>query len=348
MTIKTIENMVGVVQYGNNVDYRIYTDLAEIRRLFQQWEDLVAASQCNKVFASLEWYLASCRMDTSGTPFVIAAFRGSEMTCILPLVLNRTVGVAKFPNYGSDYNDVLVRGSNPALVADLLRYALSVATPLRHLKLSRLRPDSNCLLALPYFKHESNIECRHSIIDSFFYAELPSSFEDYLASLGRKFRKNIRRALRAAAATNGLTICELYPESLHPAELPDIFFQLLLCRHSHMGLPEQIKTQSFVSEVLPVMFRKGSMRVFGLLEEERIIAIMLFFVAAQGLLAWNGGFLAGKEQWSPGTSLYAFAIRQAIAEGLHELDLGAGDEDYKLHWTNREYRISEVELISKY
>lgn len=348
MTAHAVENMANVAPPENNVEYRTYSGLAEVRGLSQPWEDLLATSQYNQAFASLEWYLASCRMDGSGTPYVIAATRGAEMTCILALLLNRTTGVATFPDYGSDYNDVLVRGGDPQLTTHLLRHAISAAAPCRHLKLSKLRPDSHCAKALPCFRRELHVECRHGIIDHHFYAELPSSFDDYLASLGMKFRKHIRRGLRAIAATPGLTICELFPNTLPPAALPDVYFHLFLCRHGNKPLVEQMKHRSFVREVLPPMFQKGRIRAFGMLEGERVIAIMLFFVAAHGLLAWNGGFLlAGKEQWSPGTSLYAFAIRQAIAERLHEVDFGDGDEAYKQHWTNRKYGISEIELISK-
>lgn len=346
MITKTVENMVSVAQHGNNVDYRIYSDLAEIRELSQQWEDLLATSRCNKAFCSHEWYLASCRMDTSGVPYVIAATQGGEISCVLALLLNRAAGVAKFPVYGSDYNDVLVRGSNPQLVADLLKYAISADTPCRHLILSKLRPDSNCLAALYLVKGDPNIECQSRIIDFHFYVELAPNFEDYLAYLGKEFRRNVRRALRAAAA-GGLTICELYPHNLDPAELPDIFFHLLLCRHIDIDLSEQMEIKSFAGEALPAMFRKRSMRVFAIIEEGRIIAVELVFVADKGFLTWSSSFLTGKERWSPGTVLYAFAIRQAIAEGLHEVDFGDGDEVHKQHWTKRKYGISEVELISR-
>ncbi|HEY6248587.1 MAG TPA: GNAT family N-acetyltransferase, partial [Candidatus Angelobacter sp.] len=175
---------------------------------------------------------------------------------------------------------------------------------------------------------------------------LPSSFEDYLASLGQKFRRNIRKAFRDAKAA-GLTICELHPQNLDPVELPDIYFHLLMCRHSDKELSEQILAQSFVGEVLPAMFRKGSMRVFAVIQEGRIIAVLLALVAAKGFLAWSSGFLTGSERWSPGTMLFAFAIKQAIDAGLREFDFGEGDEAYKQHWTNGEYRVTEVELIPK-
>ncbi|HEY6252897.1 MAG TPA: hypothetical protein VI685_23305, partial [Candidatus Angelobacter sp.] len=150
----------------DQVQYKIYSDLAEIRGLSQQWENLVATSPCNKAFASLEWYIATYYIDGSAEPYVIAAVRGSEMAGILPLVLDRETGEAMFPDYGSDYNDVLLRVENPALGADLLRYAISVETPCRHLQLSKLRPDSNCLAALHLLKDEPGIECRFSEMDA--------------------------------------------------------------------------------------------------------------------------------------------------------------------------------------
>lgn len=333
-----------VMADSDRLHYKIYSDFSEIKALSQQWENLVATSQWNKVFASLEWYLAN--YDPTAEPYVIVATRGSEMTCILPLLLDREAGFAIFPEYGNDYNDVLVRDSNPALVADLLRYAISVESPCRHLRLSRLRPDSNCLAALSLLKDDPGIECRYSDCGVCFYAELPCTFEDYLASLGQKFRRKIRRAFRDATA-GGLTICELYPRNLDPVELADIYFRLLMCRHSDQELDEQIEAQSFVKEILPIIFQKRSMRVFAVMEQGRIIAVLLTFVAGNGLLAWGSGFLTGCECWSPGTMLIAFAIQQAIEAGLREFDFGTGTEAYKKHWTNREYTVTEVDLVSK-
>lgn len=341
----TLRGAASVAPETGSLRYKTYSDLSDVRELSQRWDDLLATSQCSKVFGSPEWYLATCRRDTSTAPYVVTATQGSELTCVLPLVLNPSTGMAMFPGYATDYHDVLVQGSNPELVASLLRYAVSGDTPCRHLNLSKLRPDSNCLAALNLVQDEPNIECRNSIIDSHLYVKLPSNFEDYLASLGREFRRNVRRTLRAAAA-GGLTICELYTHNLDPAELPEIFFHLLLCRHADIAPSEQIAMQSFARKVLPALFRKRSMRVFAVIEEARIIAIELVFVADRGFLTWSSNFLTGKEHWSPGTLLYAFAIKQAIAEGLNEVDFGDGDEAYKRHWTSQKYGISEVDLIS--
>lgn len=322
-------------------EYRIRSDLSEIEGMSNQWERLLAASSCNKAFGSLEWYLASCQVHSSSTPYVVSAGRASEMDCILPLALDRESGVASFPQYANDYNDVLVRGDNPLLVADLLKYAISPQTPCRQLVLSKLKPDSDCLRAAMYTKDDTGIAYQYTDIEAYSYAELPSSFDHYLTSLGRKLRKNIRRALRAIEA-NRLVMRELQPDSFSPVDLPEIFLRLFLSRHGGKGLFRQEQAQWFAKKLLPPMFCNRNLRVFAMFEEGSMIAVLLFFVTNNGLLAWNAGFLTGKEHWSPGTSLYAFAIKQAISGGVRELDFGDGDEAYKSNWTNNSYRIGKL------
>lgn len=341
MTANTAQGKTSAPRYFNKSEYRICSDLSEIAGMSKQWDCLLAASSCNKAFGSLEWYLASCQVHSSSTPYLVSAGRASKMDCILPLALDRESGVASFPQYANDYNDVLVRGDNPMQVADLLKYAISPQTPCRQLLLSKLKPDSDCLRAAMYIKDDPGVEYQYADIETYSYAKLPSSFDHYLASLGRKFRKNIRRALRAVEA-NDLVMRELLPESFSAVDLPEIFLRLFLSRHGEKGLFQLPQAQWFTRNMLPPMFCKRNLRVFAMFEDGSVIAILLFFVTNNGILAWNAGFLAGKEHWSPGTSLYAFAIKQAISGGLRELDFGDGDEAYKSNWTNDSYRIGEL------
>jgi CelD/BcsL family acetyltransferase involved in cellulose biosynthesis len=341
MTANIIDNSTSFQQYVDKGQYGVCSVLSDIEKMSNQWNRLLAASRCNKAFGSLEWYVASCRVQSSSMPYLVWAGHGAEIDCIVPLVLDRKTGVASFPHYANDYNDVLVRDDQPIQVANLLKYAISPHSACRRLVLSKLRPDSDCLRGAIHVKDEPGIEYRHENIDAYSYVELPPSFDNYLESLGRKFRKNTRRALRALEA-NALSMRELSPDNFDPMELPHLFFHLFLSRHSGEGLFQHEEAQGFAREVLPPMFRKGNLRVFAMFEGESIIAVLLWFATNKGCLAWNAGFLKGKEQWSPGTSLYAFAIQRAISAGLRELDFGEGDEAYKSHWARDSYRVSEL------
>jgi CelD/BcsL family acetyltransferase involved in cellulose biosynthesis len=325
---------------------KIYSDLSEIAGLSRQWDALLAESSCNKAFGSLEWYLASCHVQSSLSPYLVTAALGPEITCILPLALNPQNGTAVFPHFANDYNDILVRGENPAQPAGLLKYALSLNTGCRRICLSKLRPDSACARIMDCLKGDPQIECHLRETEVYSYIQLPDTFDKYLISRSKLSRRNLKYALRKTYA-NGLTIREILPEEFDPSDIPDVFIRLILDRQNETCLFQLAHAQSFVREALPSLFNKRCMHVFAMFKEERIVAIDLYFVAGNGLIAWNGGFLAEIERLSPGTALIAFGIEQAIAMGIHEFDFGDGDESYKEHWVNSEYMIGTMELVPK-
>jgi CelD/BcsL family acetyltransferase involved in cellulose biosynthesis len=342
MTVRTIS--IAAPDF-EKLEYRIYSNLSEIAGISREWDSLLAASRCNRAFSSWEWYLASCRIQTSLVPYLVIGTLGPEISCILPLVIDPRNGVASFPHLENDYNDILLRGDDPTPAASLLQYAMPPGTACRRMILSKLKPDSNCVRAAALLDRSSNISCHSRDIKLYRYIRLPSTFNDYLATRGKLFRRNIRRALRNDGRS-GFVIRELYPADLNPLELPEVFIRLMLDRHDEKCAFRQAHTQSFAREVLPAVFNKGGMRVFAMCEEERIIAIDLYLDTPNGLVAWNGGFLGEKKHWSPGTTLIAFAVRQAIASGLGELDFGEGDEAYKGTWTNNSYMVREVSLTA--
>jgi CelD/BcsL family acetyltransferase involved in cellulose biosynthesis len=330
---------------GNDAaEFRIYSDLRQIAAISRQWEELLAIAPCNRAFASREWYAASCSKQGSWIPFLAAAFRGGTVLCILPLVLDHEDDTAKFPHHAADYNDVIARVDDPCLVADLLSHALASGQGGRRMVLSKLRPDSLCAGAVPLLCARSKVECGWREIDSYRYIRLPASFDDYLNSRSKAFRKNVRRKLRDLER-DGLAMRELYPDEYEPASLPELLIALAVARHgAGCSFTRTVFVQSFLREVLPCLFRNRHLRAFALLDRERIVALDLCMVCPGGLATWNGGFLPEVEHYSPGLALFAFEIQQAIASGLHEFDFTRGEEAYKRSWANSSYAVGELEL----
>jgi CelD/BcsL family acetyltransferase involved in cellulose biosynthesis len=331
---------------AGKLEYRIYSNLSEIAGIGRQWDDLLKLSSCNRAFGSLEWYLASCRLQSSLKPYLVTAARGPECICVLPLALDLQNGLAIFPHLENDYNDALVRGHDPATVARLLQYALFEGTACRRIRLAKIRPDSQCTKAAALLDSNPHIEYRSHDMKLYRFISLPPTFDQYLSSRGKLFRRNVRRALRNDDE-NGLVIREVHPQDLHPQQLPEVFLQLILDRHRTKCAFDDPQTRSFVREVLPALFRRGSLRAFAMLDQKRIVAIDLYLSAWDGLVAWNGGFSAAVKHRSPGTALIAFAIQQAIAMRLEDLDFGEGEEAYKQNWSNNSYMIRELDIIKR-
>jgi CelD/BcsL family acetyltransferase involved in cellulose biosynthesis len=270
----------------------------------------------------------------------------TEIVGILALVLNPEDGVARFPHYMTDYNDIVARGDNPSLSADLLSYALMSQGGCKKIVLTRLRQDSNCVKAAPFIAAHPNIDLDHREIHAYRYISLPRSFDEYIASRRRRFRKSVRSAQRVVENSH-LIIRELRPDNFDAAQLSELFISLATTRQKEESFFWQTQAQSFVREVFPLIFRKRSLRAFALLEGERVIAMELCMARANGLGAWNGGFLAEAECWSPGKVLIAFGIKQSIDMKLEEYDFMLGEEAYKASWADSSYAVSEMQLTAK-
>jgi CelD/BcsL family acetyltransferase involved in cellulose biosynthesis len=319
-----------------------YSDFLKIEELAPEWDKLLAVSACNQAFSSLEWYLASCRLDKISKPFLIVARSGSNVRGILPLVCSPD-GIGCFPHFGTDYNDLVAPGNDSALPYALLNHAVYASNACRRVVLSRLRPDSICLQAVPSIAADSASSCRVRQINQFACIQLPHTFDEYLASRSKVFRKSIKRAVQKIA-TDGVVFDELLPHEFDPAGLPELFISLSLARHKERSFLQDNNARSFVREVIPSVFKKRRLRAFVLRKGSHIVALDLCTVRSAGLATWNGGFLAEAECWSPGTVLFASGIKAAIDLGLKEYDFTEGREPYKLHWTNHSYAVSELSV----
>jgi CelD/BcsL family acetyltransferase involved in cellulose biosynthesis len=273
----------------------------------------------------------------------VAVFRGGKALGVLALVIDSDDKTAKFAHH-CDYNDVVARTTDPELIADLLSYALVNAQGCHRMVLSRLRPDSHCAQVVPLLRARSKFECDWREIDRYSRACLPESFDSYLNSRSKTFRKDIRRALHDLEK-DGLVLRELDPDTFPPSSIPELLISLCVARHgdrcSYIQTPYK---EAFPRYVLPPLFRKRHIRAFALLEGERVLGLDLCAASTGGLATWNGGFVPEIKRYSPGTALFAFGIQQAIASGLREFDFMRGPQAYKSNWTNSNYAMSELEL----
>ena len=330
---------------GIKPEYRILSDLPAVANVSLQWNELVSTSPCNQAFASAEWYLASCRL-RDFVPYVVLAMCGTKILSILPLAFNAGQGTAVFPHDANDYNDMIAQPEHVNYAAGLLKHALSSGN-CRRIILSRLKPDSICLQAVAALRSASDIAVGCREVNVYQQIELPGSFDQYLLTRSQKFRAYIKRVLRNASNA-GFIMQELGPEHLDPSHLSSLFIRLALSRQTDKSFFQSSYAQSLVHGVVPELFSRKELRVFGLIKEGEIVALDIYTVLQSGWAAWNGGFLPEVEIWSPGTALLAFGIQRAIHEGLHYFDFGEGKEAYKTRWTNSSYTLSEAELKAEF
>jgi CelD/BcsL family acetyltransferase involved in cellulose biosynthesis len=318
---------------AGRLTYEVLGELPAVEAIAAEWDALLEQSPCNRAFSCSKWFLASCRLDLTLRPHVIAARRGAALAGVFPLVVCDGGEVATFASELSDYNDIIARRDDDPVLEGLLRHAASRGTGYRRVVLSRLRHDSNCVRAAGRVAPAGTTAPAFQVRGRCSYVRMASSYEEYLQTRSRSFRKGLRRAQRGADG-NRLVVRELEPEHFPPGQIPSAFLSLNLDRWGTESYYRSPFVEAFVLELLPELFAAGRLRAFALFRDEHLLALDLCMVGADSLCSWNGGFLAEAAPWSPGKLLIAAGIEHAHRMKLAEYDLLRGDETYKKSWAN--------------
>jgi len=329
---------MALVETGS-ITYEVLDQLSEIEAIAGEWDSLLDRSPCNRAFSCSQWFMVSCSLARSLTPHVLIARREGVIAGVLPMVLHNDAGIVTFANELSDYNDIVALENDETVAAGLLKYAISHKDGYKRVVLSRVRSDSNCLRGVQALANNFD----HQLTGTTQYVQLPATFEEYLDTRSKNFRKSLRRTQRNADHWN-LTIRELEPQSFPPADVAELFLSLNLDRwgaesYYHLAFP-----RSFVLELLPRLFAEGRMRVFALTQADKLLGLDVCMIGKNSLCTWNGGFLAGSERWSPGNLLIAAGIKRAFDLKLAEYDLLRGDEPYKKRWANNSRCLGKLEF----
>jgi len=309
------------------LSYRLYTELPLIEKLSRPWDILLESTRCNRAFSSACWFLSVCKSDSSLVPCVITAWRGRKLAGILPLVHVPTRNSTEFAPFFSDYNDIIADPDDLPVSEGLLEFSFSRGKPLL---LGNLRLDSACYRVVAQARPEF-AERLFQIERRCLYISLDSSYDDYLASRSRSLRAELWRNERLARH-DGLRIRALSPDDLAPELLPEVFLSISLERFKEKSAFQEPGAQAFVRAAFPDLFRQGRLKPFVLMAGERIVAINICMVGANGLCFWNGGFLREAAGYSPGKLLLAEQLRQSFALAMKDHDMLRGEHSYKARW----------------
>ena len=163
---------------------------------------------------------------------------------------------------------------------------------------------------------------------------LPAAWEEYLQTLSRSFRRQIRR-LEDDYFKTGRAI-------LHSIERVDDLpwaIDLLIDMHQRRrqslgdaGSFASPRFTAFIRGVLPELMRQGRLQ-FHWLELDGRPAALEYHLAGGGVLyAYQAGVDPEAMEFQPGKLLNLAIIRRAIEQGYRVFDFLRGDEPYKAHF----------------
>ena len=158
------------------------------------------------------------------------------------------------------------------------------------------------------------------------------TFDDYLATLGKKERHEVRRKIRRADAAGDVRLVDADDPMI---EL-ETFIELHQKRWGADGLfPDGhagVASRTFFRRLFELSGRDGPVRLSLLTVGERKVAAGVSFDDGERIYFYNAGIDPAAGELSPGVVMSAMYIRRAIELGRSSLDFLRGDESYKYEW----------------
>ena len=248
-------------------------------------------------------------------------------------------------SYHADYATILAAPHDLPAVAAAIAASLGRPPDPEHgnqpwdvVDLRRLRAADPALAALDdAFSHaDMGWEVVREVEDVCPVVSAPSGdWDEYLATLDKKDRHEIRRKLRRAAVVGDLSI-EIAPPT---EEAIETFIALHSLRFGERGLfpsgPGGQRSRAFIHRLgqLERDSEDGGQLHVGLVRcGKRIVFAMLAFDDGRTCYLYNAGMDPAAAEVSPGITGTAEYFRDRLAAGRRRFDFLRGDEPYKYEW----------------
>lgn len=229
----------------------------------------------------------------------------------------------------SDYLDLIVRPE------DLERFCSGMLKHLRTqaeykdlpLNLENILNSSPSLAALKTASATFGYANSEELLHPSPYIPLADTFDNWLASIDKKQRHEIRRKLRNADANYQLNFYNMH-DYQHCKEEIDLFLEMMRNEHEKdlFLKPEMV---TFMQDAAHNACTEGRLVLSFLELDGKKAASYLSFKNGKALLVYNSGFEPQFFSASPGWVLLAKLIEWAIGQGFDEVDMMRGDEEYK-------------------
>lgn len=180
------------------------------------------------------------------------------------------------------------------------------------------------------------------------YIRLNGTFEDFLASRSRHFRKRIRSAVRKLERQGELRFerCTDWPEVVRGLARHRELERRSWKHGTEAGLGEK-RRSAFYDELVRALGPKGKLHVISLRIDDRLIASTLAMVHDAHYYSLQIVHDAAYNKFSPGTALEYFEIRDCFESPYEEYDFLGGHLNNKQRWTSALRETVEVHLVKR-
>ena len=295
----------------------------------EQWRTLVDESPSASVFSTPVWLRAWWENCSSSEELMLLSFRSEAgVAGIAPLMASENT--LRFMAYSDvcDYHDFLVQsGGEEPFFQSLVD--LFAEGPWASIELDGLAEDSPTLHWLPSLARERGFDVERSAEEVSPQIPVASTWEDYLGSLGKKDRHELRRKFRRLEAAGQASYYAVGSGELTGDV--SIFLDLLRSSREDKAAFLNADRERFFHGLATAVAAEGLLKLFFLELDGVRVAGSLCFDFNGAYYLYNSGYDRDYAALSVGLLLKAACLRDAIERKKGRFDLLRGPETYKYH-----------------
>jgi len=321
----TQESFDALASYWSNPDYRLSWNSPCVLPFFLKpwWQELGCEA---------ELYLGTVRQDQGVIGIAPLLLKG-EKACL--------VGSSDV----CDYLDFVVA---PGMEGDFFNVLLDdlKQSGISHLDLRPLRPDSTVLTNLVGVAQNGGYQVLCNPEDVSVELDLPSSWEEYLATLATKQRHEVRRKLRRLSEA-GRVDYHFVKDRQAVKNALDTFLRMFSESRKDKATFLTARMELFFRSLADAMGEAGLLRL-GILELDTLPAAMVMcFDYNDCVYLYNSGYDPQFDSLSVGLLCKVLCIKECIRDGRRRFDFLKGGETYKYQLGGRAVPLYRCQIYTK-
>jgi CelD/BcsL family acetyltransferase involved in cellulose biosynthesis len=322
--------------------------------LIKQWDDLLNRSICDYPFLKYgyleNWWLTrgGGEWTNNAQLAIVSAHEGDHLVGIAPFFLNPEKEKAVLYLLGSkeicDYLDFIVKPADlESFIHNLSIFITSPAFPRwDRMILNNLIQSSPTVAAMERNSRQLGWHFSTDGLKKAPAISLPGNWEDYLNSIDKKQRHEIRRKMRRAEENTDLAWYFSKDPISIDKEINDFLELMALDQEKSAFLTNPMREQMRLT--LGWAFKERILQL-SFLEIQHLKSASYFcFHYKNNLLVYNSGFDPKFSEYSPGWVLLGNLLRWANENQIAVFDFMRGEEDYKYRFGAKDRFITSLKI----
>ncbi len=331
----------------------LYEHEGVLREHRAEWNELLTDSAANQIFLTSEWQSTWWHAYQPGQLWVLVVRdEDGRWMGLAPWFIDtssderrtvRTVGCVDV----TDYLDIVARRGHERGVFEAIAGWVATHTgAFDEILLCNIPETSLALKEMPRAVEAHGLTSTVHLQEVCPIVRLPGTFAEYVNSLDKKNRHELRRKLRRAA--DGVAWYIVGSEHDLGEELAHFITLMASSSVQKAAFLQDGKNRRFFELMVPLIAERGWLQLAFLTVRGERAAAYLNFAYDQRVLVYNSGLAPmAYGHLSPGIVLLSRLIEHAIEQGYHTFDFLRGDEPYKYNMGGRDTGVYQLMITAR-